>query len=105
MIVKLTDDMDGGDADESISFALDGRSFEIDLSAANAVRLREVLRPFIDKARVRGGAGARSTSTTKSLYSQLADDEKARFRSWADMATARRISDERVKGWMAAGKP
>ena len=39
------------------------------------------------------------------MYSRLKDDEKARFRAWADMATARRISDERVQGWIAAGKP
>ena len=31
--------------------------------------------------------------------------EEARFRTWADMPTARRISDARVKSWTAAGKP
>ena len=31
------------------------------------------------------------------MYSQLKDDEKARFRAWANMATARRISDARVQ--------
>jgi hypothetical protein len=35
----------------------------------------------------------------------LSSDEKARFRSWADMATARRISDSRVNSWVEAGKP
>jgi hypothetical protein len=105
VIVKLTDDMDGGDADESVSFALDGRSYEIDLSTVNANKLREALQPFLDKARVKGGAGVRSATGSKSIYSQLSDDEKARFRVWADMATARRISDERVKAWTAAGKP
>ena len=41
----------------------------------------------------------------RSLYSQLSVDEKARFRAWANMATARRISDARIKGWVEAGKP
>ena len=41
----------------------------------------------------------------ESLYSQLEGDEKARFRAWANMPTARRISDARVKSWIAAGKP
>jgi hypothetical protein len=104
VIVKLTDDIDGGDADESVAFALDGRWFEIDLSAKNAGRLRDTLRPFIEKARVKGGS-ARMGTGAKSMYSQLTDDEKARFRAWADMATARRISDDRIKGWLAAGKP
>lgn len=104
VIVKLTDDIDGDDADETVPFALDGRSYEIDLSSKNAARLREALEPFVAKARSRSGPGPRS-APTETMYSQLKDDEKARFRAWADMATARRISDERVKGWIAAGKP
>jgi hypothetical protein len=110
VIVKLTDDLDGEDADETVIFAVDGRSYEIDVSAANAARIREAFRPFIEKARPSVGGGrqtrpARSTPAETTLYSQLQDDEKARFRAWADMATARRISDARVKSWIAAGKP
>ncbi len=112
VIVKLTDDLDGSDAEETVTFAVDGRSYEIDLSSANAAALREALRPFVAKARPGvGGGGARSTGQTRStpveatMYSRLKDDEKARFRSWANMATARRISDARVKSWIAAGKP
>ena len=41
VIVKLTDDIDGGDADETIRFSLDDRSYEIDVSAGNAARLRD----------------------------------------------------------------
>lgn len=104
VIVKLTDDLDGGDADETVTFALDGRSFEIDLSADNAARLRASFEPFIAKARQRGGAAPRSAAP-ETMYSKLKDDEKARFRAWANMATARRISDERVKGWIEAGRP
>jgi Lsr2 len=112
VIVKLTDDIDGSDADETVQFALDGRSYEIDVNSANAARLREALGPFIEKARAQGAQGGprvarspRSTSAERSLYSQLNDDEKARFRSWANMPTARRISDARVKSWIAAGRP
>ena len=50
VIVRLTDDIDGEDADETVRFALDGRSYEIDLSAANASRLRVALQPYIEKA-------------------------------------------------------
>jgi hypothetical protein len=112
VIVKLTDDLDGGDADETVMFALDGRSYEIDVSSANADRLRDALKPFIAKARPIVGAGGarrarriRPTPAESTMYSQLKDDEKARFRSWANMATARRISDARVNSWIAAGKP
>ncbi len=112
VIVKLTDDIDGGDADETVHFALDGKSYEIDVSTDNAAKLRQALEPFIGRARVRGSqAGARavrpvrSTPAERTLYSQLKEDEKQRFRAWANMATARRISDARVKSWVAAGRP
>ena len=36
IIHKLVDDLDGGDADETVKFALDGVQYEIDLSKANA---------------------------------------------------------------------
>ena len=110
VIVKLTDDVDGGDADETVHFAIDGRSYEIDLNAANAAKLRGVLQPFVEKGRETGSRGGRvrrptSPPSEKSLYSRLSPDEKASFRAWADMATARRISDARVNSWVAAGKP
>jgi Lsr2 len=111
VIVKLTDDLDGGDADETVHFSLDGKAYEIDLNAANAARLRSALQPYVERGRATGGAsGSRAARTTnssgpKTLFSQLSPEEKARFRAWADMATAKRISDARVNGWVAAGKP
>lgn len=42
-----TDDLDGSEADETISFALDGIAYSIDLSAANAATLRETFAPYI----------------------------------------------------------
>ena len=109
VIVKLTDDMDGGDADETVHFALDGKSYEVDLSSANASKLREAFRPYIEKGRSSSGGRPRprpsASSEDVTLYSRLSNEEKARFRSWSDMPTARRISDARVKSWVAAGKP
>jgi hypothetical protein len=49
--IVLDDDIDGGPAVETVSFALDGTAYEIDLSEDNAARLRDVLRDFIDNAR------------------------------------------------------
>ena len=109
VIVRLTDDIDGGDADETVYFSIDGTAYEIDLSTANATRLREAIRPFAEKGRAAGGSGrtraTRSAGAERTLYSQLQDDEKTRLRSWASMPTARRISDDRVKSWIAAGRP
>ena len=53
--VTLVDDLDGSEAAEQVQFAVDGRSYEIDLSAANSAKLREVLAPFVSAARRAGG--------------------------------------------------
>jgi hypothetical protein len=112
VIVKLTDDIDGGDAEETVYFSLDGKSYEIDVNPANAARVRAAFEPFIAKGRASSSGVARprtaratTGSSEKTLFSQLSSDEKARFRSWANMATARRISDSRVNSWVEAGKP
>ncbi|MGP0031288.1 MAG: histone-like nucleoid-structuring protein Lsr2 [Acidimicrobiales bacterium] len=111
VIVKLTDDIDGGDAVETIHFSLDGKSYEIDVNSSNAADVRAAFQPFIDKGRLSGSSGRarvarpRPTSGEKTLFSRLSSDEKKRFRAWANMATARRISDSRVNSWVAAGKP
>jgi hypothetical protein len=55
--VVLIDDVDGGEATETVGFALDGTNFEIDLSEANANRLRDALAPWVAHARrVRGNS-------------------------------------------------
>nr|BFE37819.1 hypothetical protein GCM10010200_100700 [Actinomadura rugatobispora] len=43
--VLLVDDLDGGEEDETVAFSLDGTSYVIDLSAANAEKLRGTLQP------------------------------------------------------------
>ncbi|GAY07754.1 Lsr2 family protein [Pseudonocardia sp. N23] len=66
--VTLVDDLDGSEADEQVEFALDGKSYEIDLSSANGKRLRAALDPFINAARrapsrrSSGGSPARASS-------------------------------------------
>ncbi|MBC7289911.1 MAG: Lsr2 family protein [Actinotalea sp.] len=54
-VVMLIDDLDGGDADETVSFSLDGVSYEIDLNAGNAAKMREALAPWVGHARRVGG--------------------------------------------------
>jgi nucleoid-associated protein Lsr2 len=67
------DDLDGGPADETVRFALDGRDFEIHLSAANAERLRASLRPYV--------AAARRVRAPRRPPSPRA--RNARIRAWA----------------------
>jgi hypothetical protein len=53
--VVLVDDLDGGKAAETVSFALDGVSYEIDLSAKNAAKLRDALASWVGHSRRAGG--------------------------------------------------
>jgi hypothetical protein len=80
--VRLIDDIDGGEAEESIEFTLDGKAFEIDLNAKHAAELRDALAPFVGAARRAGGgsAVARPKSYARSGRSR---EETAAIREWA----------------------
>ena len=56
-IVVLTDDIDGGNAVETVTFGLDANSYEIDLSAKNAKGLRGALKSYVAVAHRSGGRG------------------------------------------------
>ena len=49
--VLYVDDLDGGEASETVQFALDGTNYEIDLSEKNAGALRDILVPYVGVAR------------------------------------------------------
>jgi hypothetical protein len=53
-ITSLVDDTDGSEAQETVSFAVEGTTYEIDLSDTNAKRLRDALSPWASKARKAG---------------------------------------------------
>lgn len=62
IIHQLVDDIDGTQLDddqgETIHFGLDGKAYEIDLSAENARKLQDALAPFIKAGRRKGGSGS-----------------------------------------------
>src|SRR6266567_5503714 len=49
--VTLIDDIDGGKADETITFGVDGTQYVIDLSKKNAEKLRKTIAPYVEAAR------------------------------------------------------
>ena len=53
------DDLDGGEAEGTVRFGLDGVEYEIDLSAEHSRELRDALAPFVGAARRAGGASRR----------------------------------------------
>src|SRR5689334_23260862 len=54
--VRLVDDIDGGEAAETVAFDLEGKNYEIDLSETHAAKLREVLAPYVAAARRAGSS-------------------------------------------------
>ncbi|MEU6139880.1 Lsr2 family protein [Streptomyces sp. NPDC047081] len=79
--VLLVDDLDGGEADETVTFALDGKTYEIDLTTANADKLRGLLDPYVKGGRRTGGraSGGRGKARAASGGSQ----DTAQIRAWA----------------------
>ena len=65
--IILEDDYDGGVAEETVSFGLDGAEYEIDLSAKNAANLRDALAPWLGHARKTGGRRKRGSSKSVGL--------------------------------------
>ena len=61
--ITLEDDLDGGDASETVAFGLDGRSYEIDLNDKNAKGLRDALAKYVAAARRAGRAGSAKRRT------------------------------------------
>src|SRR6266508_6575330 len=60
-VTYLVDDLEGGDAEETVKFGLDGTEYEIDLSEKNASALRESLARFVAAGRRAGKAGRAAT--------------------------------------------
>ena len=80
--VSLVDDLDGSQASGTVGFALDGKAYELDLSDANASRLRDALAPFLASARKIGGVQRQSSNKMSS--SRVSDRERTTaIREWA----------------------
>ncbi len=76
--VILLDDLDGGSADETVTFSLDGVSYEIDLNSANAAKLRDGLAPYVGSGRRVGGRSAGTRGRKRG-----GDNRTAEIRAWA----------------------
>ncbi|MFF4409665.1 histone-like nucleoid-structuring protein Lsr2 [Streptomyces sp. NPDC002536] len=76
VVVTLSDDIDGGEAAETVAFGLDGKSYEIDLNTANAKKLRKLLAPYV--------AVGRKKSRSGRVYHRTAvSPDPAAVRAWA----------------------
>ncbi|MBE9404305.1 Lsr2 family protein [Brachybacterium sp. p3-SID1565] len=101
--VELIDDIDGEKAAETVSFALDGVAYEIDLSEDNAAKLRGELGTWVEKARRVGGRRSRGAGSAGSGSS----NDTPRIREWArsngyEVSDRGRISSEIRSAYYAA---
>ncbi len=69
--IVLEDDLDGSDATQTVSFGLDGTSYEIDLNDKNAAALRDALAAYVGHGRKVSGArrGRRSSAASSTGHS------------------------------------
>jgi len=79
--VQLIDDIDGAPADETITFALDGITYEIDLTDAHAKALRESFAEWVGHARRAGGR--RTPARRAGAASRPASSDAGKIRDWA----------------------
>jgi Lsr2 len=77
--VLLLDDLDGSAAAETLTFGLDGVSYEIDLSSGNAGGLRKDLAQYVEHARKAGNMQARR----RRQRNGAGREQSARIREWA----------------------
>ena len=111
--VRFIDDLDGSEAAGTVSFGLDGRSYEIDLSEDNAARLRDALASYVAAARRSGGSGRRGrtaprdTADAPAAPSRPSREATAAIRAWArenghDVSERGRIPNSVVQAYEAA---
>ncbi|GAB3912625.1 hypothetical protein GCM10029964_120710 [Kibdelosporangium lantanae] len=110
--IILVDDLDhAAQADETVTFALDGTDYAIDLSEENASRLRDAMAEFIAAARPsrkarKASAAKPGTAVKGSTASSYDRETKAAIRAWAKaqgkkIADRGRIPADVVRAWEA----
>lgn len=98
MKVVLTDDIDGTPADETVEFPVDGTDYEIELNSDNAAKFREVLEPYISKARRVSGSRTSKKKVTSSRF------DPVKVRDWArdngfEVSERGRLSSEVIEAY------
>jgi hypothetical protein len=103
--IVLVDDIDGSEATETVSFGLDGTTYEIDLNDGNAAALRDALGGYIGHARKVGGAPRRNSR--RAAASSGNGPSAREIRDWArsnghDVPERGRVSAEVREAYAAA---
>src|SRR3954464_829338 len=83
VITLLTDDLDGGGADRTIEFGLDGVSYTIDLSEKNAGKLRKALEPYLTVASRVARTTGNGRVASRAAATRANRDQNQAIREWA----------------------
>jgi len=105
--VVLIDDLDGSAAAETVTFGLDGISYEIDVSDENAARLRDAMAEWVGDSRRVGGGSRRRAGTRSPSAKSDRQSKNGAIREWArsnghPVAERGRIKAEVVEAYTAA---
>lgn len=103
--VELVDDLTGEDAEETVTFGLDGVTYEVDLTTTNAKRLRHALADFMEVARE--VKGRRRATTQVATVTPASRPKPKEVREWAaangvEVSGTGRIPKEVVEQYEAA---
>jgi hypothetical protein len=106
----LIDDLDGGEAEGTVRFGIDGTDYEIDLSAKHAEALRKALAPYLGAARRAPGSAARRPGRPGRRAASVAAPDPTTVREWAksqgiEVKDRGRVPAELVAKFRAAGDP
>jgi hypothetical protein len=104
--IVLEDDLDGSEATETVTFGLDGTSYEIDLNDAHAAALRDALATYVGHGRKVGSAPRRGRKSTATAAAGTGPSAKE-IRDWArenghDVPERGRVSAEVREAYDAA---
>lgn len=84
--IVLEDDLDGSEAEETVTFGLDGTTYEIDLNADHAAELREALSTYVGHGRKVSSSGRRGKKAAASSSGSAASSggpSAKEIREWA----------------------
>ena len=81
--IILEDDIDGSEATETVSFGLDGTSYEIDLNAKNSAALRDALATYVGHGRKVASGGRGRRSSAKGTSAARGEHSAREIRDWA----------------------
>lgn len=81
--IVLEDDLDGGNADETVKFGLDGANYEIDLSSSHAAALRDAFAQYVASARRASGSRVGGRRSARGRAGGGEASNASQMRDWA----------------------